>query len=302
MPLHVLVVILILLITGLSLGYFIVLLRQAADNTDVSFAVGRLPQDVPRGVPVVAPDEVDKAFDKFVALGDYTGPCLTEFKWSELSDFQIEMQIDDAGTLFLLRNKDGQLVKNRYAAGKQMCVVGGLVESTTFLRTAYFDTAPIAKEANSILNNMGLVAKRDNNRFVVAHNFYVNWIHEITEGSYGLANVKDYYVNARKDKKKILSPDFSVPEKIVITGQKKMTVQWTDAKQPNGELGKEDGNWLYVADKDRVCLFGTFGGGNTCYADSKGLDNDCLLSEQGDFFEEHNLPYLIRNKKVPTCS
>ena len=40
------------------------------------------------------------------------------------------MQIDDAGTLFLLRNKDGQLVKNRYAAGKKMCVVAGELRST----------------------------------------------------------------------------------------------------------------------------------------------------------------------------
>src|SRR3989344_501306 len=125
MPLHALVVILVILITGLSLGYFIVLLRQAADNTDVSFAVGRLPQDVPRGVPVVAPDEVDKAFDKFVALGDgKTGPCLEKFTWSELKDFQIEMQIDDKGTLFLLRKKEGQLVRTRMAAVKRCVWLG----------------------------------------------------------------------------------------------------------------------------------------------------------------------------------
>ena len=325
MPLHVLVVILILLITGLSLGYFIVLLRQTAENTDVSFAIGQLPEEVPGGVAVVAPDEVHKAFDKFVALGDYTGPCLTEFKWSDLSDFQIEMQIDDAGTLFLLRNKDGQLVKNRYAAGKKMCVVGGTlrdVEVKTWepetqrafgSATDYFQLTVIDKDGKAkrpLGTEPTLVSgskpnptpyeeqyglNKDNVN-IAAQLFYINWIKTPV-------TTTDDISFARQNKKRLFIPDFTVPEKIVVNPKaKKMNVRWADDKQPNGDLGKEDGDLMYIPESGRVCMFGTFGGGNTCYADARGLDNDCLLSEQGDFFEEHNLPYLIRNKKVPTCS
>ncbi|MBS3138830.1 hypothetical protein J4207_03940 [Candidatus Woesearchaeota archaeon] len=274
MPLHALVVILVILITGLSLGYFIVLLRQAAENTDVSFAVGRLPQDVPRGVPVVAPDEVDKAFDKFVALGDgKTGPCLEKFTWSDLSDFQIEMQIDDAGTLFLLRNKEGQLVKNRYAAGKKMCVVGGLVDSTEVLVTEFIEKK--ARERGEkfdafndpILKDLGLTPKLDEKkRFLAAHNFYVNWVHEITEGSYNLGVVQFFYTDARKSKKKILSPDFTIPDKILVRPKEKMiNVQFKDGTEivpeknllRNEKPNKEDGGFVYI-EKGTVCLFGTF--------------------------------------------
>jgi len=254
----------------------------------VSFAIGILPQDVPRGVAVTAPDEVDKAFDKFVALGDYTGPCLTEFKWSDLSDFQIEMQIDDAGTLFLLRNKDGQLVKNRYAAGKKMCVVAGELRSTDVIfagnsnsKIATIDSKGKVTQGQYFEGMKEAFSYTDKNVVWPAKHFWANWMVDLGEAGDESTLKFTSFRPIRKRNVRIAAPDYALVSKLLIGKNKKeMEVFYLSEPDKSVSLKKNDGGLLYVPESGRVCLFGT----NYAFqANDEGIKDNYLNKEKEEY-------------------
>ena len=265
MPLVALITILLLVIGGIYIAYIMYNGLRDSTSTDVTQLVPGIPQDIPKGVAVVAPNDVHKAFDDFVGLleADKGGPCIQTFDWSKLKDFQVEMQIDDAGTLFILRNKDGQFVTSTPAKG-QMCVVAGKINTDIVTRYDSFGRARDPIKVND-----------DSELKLAAYNFYTNWIGKIEVPIEQQLPIKQGVPLAVR----AFTPDYSVPEKIVITSPTAMSIRFTDGTEMS--TGKEDGGLLYVPEKGKVCLFGTKSGDilTICDADENGLDNDCLLEE-----------------------
>ena len=294
MPLAVILSAAIILIFAAFLVYIFLgpngILRQAGD-VDVTTTIGILPQDVPRGTQVIAPEKVTTAFDNFVKLGDKkNAPCIEKFVWDDLKDFQIEMQIDETGTLFLLRNKDQQLVKSERIEGKKMCVVGGVLKDGEVYaweppkvdfdtsKDYYYKITTIknGKATSDLGPYSGFYQEKyslnKDNVNIAANLFYINWIQ----------NPNDDLNFARQNKKRRFTPDYSVPEKIMVINPTKMNVLWSNA-QPSKSLDKEDANWVYIVDGN-VCLFGTKTGSNVAYANDcdadESLDNNCFSGEE----------------------
>ena len=274
MPLVALITILLLTIGGLWIAHIIFNGLRDSTSTDVTQLVPGIPQDIPRGVAVVAPKEVQAGFEKLWKLleSGKEGPCIATFEWGELKDFQIEMQIDDAGTLFILRNKDGQQVTSvpTHPSKEKMCVVAGKIDTDVVTR---YDSLGRARDRIKVNDDSELK--------LAAYNFYTNWIGKIEVPIEQQLPVKQGVPLAVR----AFTPDYSVPEKIVITSPTAMSIRFTDGTEMS--TGKEDGGLLYVPQQGKVCLFATFGVDKKpgCNGLIEGLDNDCFDEDDDKIFE-----------------
>ncbi len=241
------------------------------------------------------PKEIGEKFQKLIdTLNTQTTKesCILNYGGlPDLQGYSIEfLPRTEPGPKFItqLRGPDGRIADIQYV-NPQLCVVAGTVEKADY-SAAY----------NAKLKGAGTYPFKDyfttlglKPSTLVAENFYNNWIIEkrvqVEDPQLGKAVIE--YNNAR-----YFVPDYKDVQMLLISDEENMAYDGIPA-------GKEDGGLLYVPDNGKVCLFPTFDGDAKCNANENGLDDDCLESEEGDLLgEEHNLPYLIRNKKVPTCS
>ena len=289
MPLVALITILLLVIAGGYIAYIMYHGLTDSTSTDVTQFVPGMPQDVPRGVAVEAPPEVYDGFNEFVGIleKDNKAPCIQAFDWEKLQGFQIEMLIDDTKTLFLLRNKDGQLVTSTPVKGKQMCVVAGEINGE-----------PIAKDTRGTV-----LGRIDTKQFPdyknAAYVFYKNWIEPEKKqtGGFGsrlgdaderLPLRQGAVVNTKK-----YSPDYSVPEKIVITSADSMDIRFKDGTEMSPD--KEDGGLLYVPEEGKVCLVATkrdAGGG--CDIEDGLLEQDCFDQKEDGLLSSKDKVYEMK--------
>ena len=184
-------------------------------------------ESIASGTIVLSANKAFKEFYEILEKGTTNAPCLKTFDWSKLADFQIEMQIDTTGTLFLLRNKDQQLVTTKHVPSKKMCVVGGKIDGDIVNR---HDALGNIKERFRV--------KDDSTLKLAAAVFYANWIDKKVFGEDNLRVKEGVQLS-----KRLFSPDYSVPEKIVVVNQETMNVQWKDNAKPSGKLDKEDGSF-----------------------------------------------------------
>src|SRR3989344_9462043 len=279
MPLVALITILLLTLGGIYIAYIIFNGLRDSTSTDVTQLVPGIPQDIPRGVAVVAPKEVMDGFNEFIKLleKDTVGPCIAKFDWSKLKDFQVEMQIDGRGTLFILRSKDGQQVTSvpTHPSKKKMCVVGGsvdgFIQAYNLVEPGYGNPTPVGKVVDGKVtpiyqssaeqkNFEEMIGLNSNSMNLAAQLFYLNWIKDYSTWSlFGgtLAN-DNLLTEKRRSGIFFFTPDYVVPERIVVT-KDSFTARFKDGKEIS--TGKNDENYLYVPKKSSACIFGTYNTG-----------------------------------------
>jgi len=213
-------------------------------------------------------------------------------KYNTVPDgWAISMDTLGESTVVALKSPKGIPARLETLPG-HVCVVGGTLKSTV-LRGFESDTLFIAS-----IDNVGKVSRitsdartyteledlfgYENEEFAyAARNFYTNWIQDVP-------NNPDIYAYARREKRRIISPDYTMPNNVNILGDTMNVlygVEWV-------EMDKEDGGLLYVPEKGKVCVFGTVNIKSKIVCSGgylEGLDNACLDDEEEREFLSANV-------------
>ena len=193
-------------------------------------------------------------------------PCIMKYKPADLKGYIMTFSNEGSNVQIFITTPDKQVADirdvkdlkyNQGVEGVNVCVVAGEIYGTDItvknpkgeakvIASRVYDGSPSIVDVPAFLKFKAHFPSYESldMYFITAQNFYTNWIQNIPPDVTELKS----YASMRRAGEKIISPDYTNPTMITLTGSSTMQVAY-GRSEPN-DWEHEDGGLLYVPEKE----------------------------------------------------